>query len=1111
MNRMKPSHPLTVSTIKLILLPHRLLSSLLAIGGLALGTASALGQAYNFTSANLMYSENFDSMGPSGTTYINGWTAVRGAGTGTIGQTLPLTVSDGSGNAGAAYNAGSTSASDRAFGTLASGATIPYLGAFFTNSTGGTITNISFVATEEQWRSGSLSTVNEVVTFEYSLDATSPTNGTWTPLSGMNLNELLTSSTTAAAVDGNANNAGISGTIADLNWQNNTTLWIRWRDTDNTGSDGMYAVDDLSMTVTYQPPGAPPSVTDISPLNITTNAGSTVAFTASYIGDSPNFFFWYKETPTSTNLIPSATTATLTLADVLLADMANYQMVISNAYGMDTSAVVSLTVIDPVILSQPVSQQGLLHGRAQFPMSAAGTSLSYQWYFCTDPNNSSFIGSPVNDGIQSSGAVVSGATTSTLTITNLTSTDPTNFVVVVTNIYGALTSSVVTLTVGNTGPLAFWNFNGPFDPNQPAPYQGIGTASAANVEPFIQPNASGNDPAFPNTAWGTQAYPDQGTSNKLAGVRFDVSTVGAKNIMVSFDTRATTTASKYERLQYTTNGTDFIDFPTSSSFASASLYESRSFSLVGFPGARNNPSFGIRIVTELQSTATYGVSNNPNYFGVTAGYTTAGTVSYDLVTISADAITSANTPPTISAIANQTTPDDTPTNVNVTIGDAETPGSLTVTATSLDHNLLGDPSVTGSGSSRTITMTPGLNQDGVVPILVTVTDGSGDSAATWFYLTVNPANQPPTISSLPATNTLANTAITIPFTVGDDRTLGSVTIGGSSGNQTLIPDGNISFGGSGANRSVTLTPVAGKLGAAPITITVNDNDPGTPKSTTATFPLMVLPNTNVVLIDYFDYDGSGAIISQSGGLWQNHSGTAGQMQVGSGQVTVDGGNAEDVNAQLFGQPYAKNSGAVLYSSFSITLSALPTDAGTYFTHFKDNTTSGFLARVFTSTNDAAFGSYRIGIGNSTGSSGTTAQLPQDLILNSNYAVVTRLVMSNGFSTVWINPGSESSPSATDTTTVTNLVDIYAYAFRESTGEGIIHVDNLKVGTTFDSVLPSLHIRPAGANVIVNWSDPTLGIQATTNLLSPFTDVPGATPPYTNTASANGVMFFRFGQ
>src|SRR6185437_12301358 len=132
-------------------------------------------------------------------------------------------------------------------------------------------------------------------------------------------------------------------------------------------------------------------------------------------------------------------------------------------------------------------------------------------------------------------------------------------------------------------------------------------------------------------------------SNKTAGVQFNVSTLGAKNITVTYDTRATATASKYERLQYTTNGVDFLDYPTSYSFVQAVNYESRAFSLAGFPGVANNPNFAIRIVTEFESTASYGVSNDDQYVGNGSTYAGSGTVSYDIVKITGDAITNANT------------------------------------------------------------------------------------------------------------------------------------------------------------------------------------------------------------------------------------------------------------------------------------------------------------------------------------------------------------------------------------------------------------------------------------------------------------------------------------
>jgi hypothetical protein len=55
--------------------------------------------------------------------------------------------------------------------------------------------------------------------------------------------------------------------------------------------------------------------------------------------------------------------------------------------------------------------------------------------------------------------------------------------------------------------------------------------------------------------------------------------------------------------------------------------------------------------------------------------------------------------------------------------------------------------------------------------------------------------------------------------------------------------------GFGANRNLTLTPSANKLGVAPITTSVND---GTNTIATS-FPMIVRPSTNVFFNDYFDY------------------------------------------------------------------------------------------------------------------------------------------------------------------------------------------------------------------------------------------------------------------
>src|SRR5690606_8013575 len=74
------------------------------------------------------------------------------------------------------------------------------------------------------------------------------------------------------------------------------------------------------------------------------------------------------------------------------------------------------------------------------------------------------------------------------------------------------------------------------------------------------------------------------------------------------------------------------------------------------------------------------------------------------------------------------------------------------------------------------------------------------------------------------------------FTVADGETeASSLIVSGTSSNATLVPDANIVFGGSGTDRTVTVTPAADETGSATITITVSDGD----ITTDTTFTLTV--------------------------------------------------------------------------------------------------------------------------------------------------------------------------------------------------------------------------------------------------------------------------------
>lgn len=84
---------------------------------------------------------------------------------------------------------------------------------------------------------------------------------------------------------------------------------------------------------------------------------------------------------------------------------------------------------------------------------------------------------------------------------------------------------------------------------------------------------------------------------------------------------------------------------------------------------------------------------------------------------------------------------------------------------------------------------------------------------------LTPGNQP-----IPNQQTSPNTPKgPIAFTIGDAETpAAQLTVTATSNNQTLLPNANIALGGSGANRTITMTPATGQLGSATVTVTVTD-------------------------------------------------------------------------------------------------------------------------------------------------------------------------------------------------------------------------------------------------------------------------------------------------
>ena len=173
-------------------------------------------------------------------------------------------------------------------------------------------------------------------------------------------------------------------------------------------------------------------------------------------------------------------------------------------------------------------------------------------------------------------------------------------------------------------------------------------------------------------------------------------------------------------------------------------------------------------------------------------------------------------------------------------GDADIVQALTFNVSN-DNNALFtvQPSITPTGN---LDYTPtGIAGSAIVSVSLTDDDTAGGAALTTatqtFSITVA-TNTPPTISDV-ADQVIVEDGNTgaLAITVGDAETaVGSLIMSGSSSNQTLVPDANIVFGGSGAARTVTVTPAAGEIGTATITLTVTD---GNGDTATDTFLLTV--------------------------------------------------------------------------------------------------------------------------------------------------------------------------------------------------------------------------------------------------------------------------------
>jgi hypothetical protein len=173
-----------------------------------------------------------------------------------IGNNASSTYSagDGSSNIGGIYSFGANNSFDRSLGSLTStDLTSAIFGVNFTiaNATD-PIESVTITYQAEQWWTGSRTAVDKLA-FQYSIDATTLSNGTWTSFTPLDFTSLITTGATNTSVQ---DAAILTATISGLNLNNNDNFSIRWVDTNVSGvgsNDDALAVNNVSVTANPAP------------------------------------------------------------------------------------------------------------------------------------------------------------------------------------------------------------------------------------------------------------------------------------------------------------------------------------------------------------------------------------------------------------------------------------------------------------------------------------------------------------------------------------------------------------------------------------------------------------------------------------------------------------------------------------------------------------------------------------------------------------------------------------------------------------------------------------------------------------------------------------------
>jgi subtilisin-like proprotein convertase family protein len=511
--------------------------------------------------------------------------------------------------------------------------------------------------------------------------------------------------------------------------------------------------------------------------------GQAATFSIAVNGTAPFTYQWYKNGAA----IAGAISSTYQISSMQTANAGVYSALISNSAGSTTSDSATISLASaPVLTTQPVSQTATAGTSVTFTAGASGAPApTYQW--------------------QKGGVNISGATGTSYVIASAAAGDASTYTVVATNSAGSVTSAGAVLTVNpvNTAPTISAIANqttGPGAAVGPISFI-VGDAQTA-AGSLIVTGSSSNPTLLPagNIVFGGSGANRTVTLTPVAGQ------TGTTTIMVTVSDGVLATSGTFNlsvsALATTTQTVSNVTALTIPDMGPASLYPA-TVNIGGMSGTISavTLSFNGFSHTWASDVAVLLVSPAGQKILVMAG-AGAGTTNATL-TFSDSA--SLSLPQTSALVTGTYKPTSYAT--TTVVFPAPAPAAPYDTALAV---LNGQP----ANGTWSLYVVDGYKND------------SGSIAGGWTLnvTTTGATSSPPTISAITGQSTTTGTpTAAIPFVVGDaDTPVNSLTMSGSSSNPGLVPAGNITFGGSGANRTVTIAPAAGLTGTATISVKVSD-------------------------------------------------------------------------------------------------------------------------------------------------------------------------------------------------------------------------------------------------------------------------------------------------